>query len=147
LATHLVSARGHRDLRVPLLERATELFESARLPITPRLAGVFALDFAIQGVSKRTAVRYVLGSPGVLRGLGLRADEANEPGCVEVWGDRFSTSNGGTDRHISEALPTDVRSITFREEALAELPPGYNIVLWDGCRHLQEGLLEYLEGR
>lgn len=29
----------------------------------------------------------------------------------------------------------------------AELPEGYNIVLWDGEHHLHHGLLEYLQSR
>lgn len=48
---------------------------------------------------------------------------------------------------ISEALPKEVRSISFRQEDSREFLEGYNIVLWDGQKHLHEGLLEYLKLR
>ena len=54
--------RKHLRKRIltPIVERAEKLLEDKGLPITPRLAGVFAIDFAIMGVSKTTAVRYVI---------------------------------------------------------------------------------------
>lgn len=138
---------GHYDLRSPILERAKALLKEKHLPITPRLAGVFAIDFAIKDVSKTTAVRYILENESVLNSLGLcRSDLAN-PESVEVWGDKFSIIRGGTDRHISEALPKEVRSITFGEENPKEFLQGYNIVVWNGKKHLCEGLLEYLKTR
>lgn len=51
------------------------------------------------------------------------------------------------DRHISEALPKEVRSIDFRKENPKELPAGYNIVVWNGKKQLHDGLLEYLASR
>lgn len=62
-------------------------------------------------------------------------------------GDKFSVVKGGTDRHISEALPKKVRSISFRQEDPKEFLEGFNIVVWDGQKHLHEGLLEYLKSR
>jgi hypothetical protein len=48
---------------------------------------------------------------------------------------------------MSMALPATVRSIDFRQEDPTEFPEGYNIVLWDGQKHLHHGLLEYLQSR
>jgi hypothetical protein len=58
---------------------------------------------------------------------------------------KFSVINGGTDRHMSEALSPEVRSIDFRQEDPSELPENLNIVFWDGSHHLHHGLLEYLQ--
>lgn len=130
------------DLRIPILKMSEKLL--ADLPITARLAGVFAIDFAIKGVSKTTAVKYIINNKPALYELGI---ESLQPRQIEVWGDKFSAIKGGTDRHMSEALPKAVRSITFREENPLEFPEGYNIVIWDGEKHLHDGLLEYLKSR
>jgi hypothetical protein len=138
---------GHYDLRIPILERAEAILSGRGLPITPRLAGVFAIDFAVKGVSKTTAVRYVIEHEDILSSLGMNRSDLDDPSHIEVWGDKFSVVRGGTDRHISEALPKEVRSITFREEKPEEFLPGYTTVVWDGSRHLHEGLLEFLQTR
>ena len=138
---------GQRDLRIPILERAEQLFAEANIPITPRLAGTFALDFAVEGVSKTTSVKYVLGNPEVLASIGLSPEDVKDPAHLEVWGDKFSVIRGGTDRHMSEALPPEVRSLDFREEDPAEFLEGYNTVIWDGSQHLHYGLREYLHSR
>ena len=85
--------------------------------------------------------------PEVLATVGLKPEDVQNPTELEVWGDKYSVLHGGTDRHMSEALPPEVRSIDFREENPAEFPEGYNIVLWDGHQHLHHGLLEYLQSR
>lgn len=138
---------GRRDLRLPLMQRAGELLAEAHVPISPRLGGVFALDFAIEGSSKTTSIKYVLENPEALATLGLKAEDLTSPSHFEVWGDKYSIPHGGTDRHMSEALPATVRSIDFRQEDPSEFPEGYNIVLWDGQQHLHHGLLEYLQSR
>ena len=138
---------GRRDLRIPLMQRAGELFVEMKVPITPRLGGVFALDFAIEGSSKTTSIKYVLENPDALATIGLKAEDLTAPSHYEVWGDKYSVLHGGTDRHMSEALPAAVRSIDFREENPREFLEGYNIVLWDGQQHLHHGLLEYLRSR
>jgi hydroxymethylpyrimidine pyrophosphatase-like HAD family hydrolase len=135
---------GAYDLRIPVLERADELFEENNIPISSRLGGTFAIDFAVKNVSKTTAVRHVLETKSVLNDLGLESEIINHPEQMEIWGDKFSTIRGGTDRHMSEALPKQVRSIDFREENPGEFLPAYNIVVWDGSKHLHHGLLEYL---
>ncbi|MFA6981253.1 MAG: hypothetical protein WC209_18145 [Ignavibacteriaceae bacterium] len=135
------------DLRIPILERAEKLLSKENLPITPRLAGVFAIDFAIKGVSKTTAVKNILKNEKALSQLELTNTILVEPLYMEIWGDKFSTVRGGTDRHISEALPKSVRSITFREENPDEFLDGYNTVVWDGENHLHHGLLEFLKSR
>jgi hypothetical protein len=84
----------------------------------------------------------------LLAKLGLHdLDLQNHPEFAEVWGDKFSVIRGGSDRHISEGLPKAVRSITFREEDPTEFLESYNIVVWDGDKHLHEGLLEFLKTR
>ena len=138
---------GRHDLRIALMQRAGELFTEMNVPISPRLGGVFALDFAIEGSSKTTSIKYVLENPTALATIGLKAEDFTSPSHFEVWGDKYSVLHGGTDRHMSEALPPTVRSIDFREEDPSEFPEGYNIVLWDGERHLHHGLLEYLQSR
>ena len=138
---------GRHDLRLSLMQRAGELFTQMNVQISPRLGGVFALDFAIEGSSKTTSIKYVLENPEALATIGLNANGLTVPEHFEVWGDKYSILRGGTDRHMSEALPASVRSIDFREEDPNEFPEGYNIVLWDGRQHLHHGLLEYLQSR
>ena len=138
---------GKHDLRTPIMERAVELLAVAKIPITPHFGGNFALDFAVKGVSKTTSIKSVLADPKVLATIGLELHDVQNPAELEVWGDKYSIMHGGTDRHMSEALPPEVRSIDFRQENPAEFPAGYNIVLWDGMEHLHHGLLEYLQSR
>jgi hypothetical protein len=138
---------GHLDLRIPLIERAEVLFQEAALPITPKLGGVFAVDLIIKGVSKTTAVHKILQNDQALSSIGLTIDGIQDPSTLEIWGDKFSTLRGGTDRHMSEAVDSHVRSIDFRLEDPAEFLPDYNIQLWNGQQHLHEGLLEYLQSR
>lgn len=140
------STHGNLDLRVPLLERLDVLLQEAGLPISPRLAGVFAIDLAIKGVSKTTAIHKILENGPLLQSLGVDGKGSPQE-YMEVWGDKFSVIRGGTDRHISEALPKEVRSISFREENPEEFLPGYNTVVWSGEQHLHEGLLEFLKAR
>jgi hypothetical protein len=133
-----------QDLRIPVLQRAQLLLEAHSVPVTPRIAGMFALDLAIAGVDKARAVEEAL-TPTVLRSLGLGP---NMPGAgeIEVWGDRFSQSSG-TDWLMCKPIDRRVRALSFRNEDPAEFPKGYNIQLWDGARRLHMGLLEYLESR
>ena len=138
---------GKRDLRTAIQRRATELLAQLDVPISPRFGGNFALDFAVHGVSKTTSIKSVLTMPEVLATVGLKPEDVQNPTELEVWGDKYSVLHGGTDRHMSEALPPEIRSIDFREENPAEFPEGYNIVLWDGHQHLHHGLLEYLQSR
>jgi hypothetical protein len=139
--------RGKYDLRITIMNRATELLATNNVPVSPRLGGNFALDLAVEGVSKTTSIHKVLADQQVLSTIGLQVSDVQNPNELEVWGDKFSIVNGGTDRHMSEALPTEVRSIDFRQEDPSELPQDYNIVLWDGKHHLHHGLLEYLKSR
>jgi hypothetical protein len=132
------------DLRIPVSQRARQLLEACSVPVSPRLAGIFALDFAILGVSKTRAVEVTL-SPAVLHALGLET-HVPDAGTMEVWGDRFS-HQAGTDWLMCTTLDRNVRAISFRDEDPAEFPHGYNIQLWDGERRLQDGLLEFLQTR
>jgi hypothetical protein len=58
------------DLRVPIAHRAQQLLDADSIPVTARMAGMFALDMAITGVDKSLAVIEALSS-SVLHGLGL----------------------------------------------------------------------------
>lgn len=139
--------RGKYDLRIAIMNRASELFAANNVPVSPRPGGNFALDLAVEGVSKTTSIQKILADAGVLATIGLTPEDVKNPHELEVWGDKFSVVNGGTDRHMSEAVSPEVRSIDFREEDPSELPEGFNIVLWDGEHHLHHGLLEYLQSR
>lgn len=131
------------DFRDAILKEAEILLNKHNIPITARKAGVFAIDFAIKGISKTTAVRYIVENDELMKKFGVNPENVEE---LLVLGDKFSL-NGGTDRHISEALDPKVLSITFRKENPAELPKGYNIQIWNGSRELHEGTLEFLKLR
>ena len=131
-----------QDLRIPVLHRALRLLQAHAVPVTPRIAGMFALDLAIAGVDKARAVEEAL-TPNVLRGLGLGPDMLSTRE-IEVWGDRFSELSG-TDWLMCKPIDRRVRAVSFRNENPAEFPKGYNIQLWDGAHRLHTGLLEYLE--
>ena len=146
LEINIPHTHGNLDLRIPIIERIDQLLQESNLPISPRLAGVFAIDLALKGVSKTTAIKYILDNEEVLKAVGL-TKKYLKPENIEVWGDKFSVKRGGTDRHMSEALAKQVRSITFREENPEEFLEGYHIVVWDGQKHLHEGLLEFLSSR
>src|SRR3972149_589868 len=144
LKLKIPNTHGHFDISILLVERAERFFNEEKLPITPRLGGIFALDFAVKGISKTTAVEYGLNNEQVLSSLGLRKSDLTNPEDFEIWGDKFSVIRGGTDRHMCEAVNPRVRTIDFRKENPEEFLKGYNIVTWDGEKHLHEGLLEYL---
>ncbi|MDB5166373.1 MAG: hypothetical protein JWM37_445 [Candidatus Saccharibacteria bacterium] len=141
------ATNGKYDLRTAIKLRAEQLFTEADIPITPHFGGNFALDFAVEGVSKTTSIQAVLSDQTVLKTIGLTPADLLNPDELEVWGDKFSLTNGGTDRHMSQALPPEVRSIDFRDEDPTDLPQDINLVIWDGAHHLHHGLLEYLQSR
>jgi hydroxymethylpyrimidine pyrophosphatase-like HAD family hydrolase len=133
-----------QDLRIPVLHRAQQLLGAHSVPVTPRIAGMFALDLAIAGVDKARAVEEAL-TPAVLRSLGFGSNMPHAAE-IEVWGDRFSQFSG-TDWLMCKPIDRRVRALSFRNENPAEFPNGYNIRLWDGAYRLHMGLLEYLESR
>jgi len=147
LSHDVPETHGARDLRIPVLERAEQIFSAADVPITPRLGGMFAVDFALAGVSKATSIRRILDDNKILATIGLAQADLKDAEAFEIWGDKFSSLRGGTDRHMCEALDPSVRAIDFRVEDPAEFLDGYNIVLWNGAEHLHHGLLEYLHSR
>ncbi len=134
------------DLRRAVTGRANQLLNAAELPVRAHPTGVFALNMTLEGVSKGGAVTALTGSPELLDRIHLSAKDL-VPEAIEVWGDDFSSARGGIDLDMCLALPPAVRTIDFREEDPAELPPDRNIVLWDGQHRLQHGLLEFLERR
>jgi hypothetical protein len=131
------------DLRGPISLRAQQLLEAHAVPVTARMAGMFALDLAIAGIDKSRAVQEVF-RPAILDGLGLEG-KFPAPNEIEVWGDRFSR-DVDTDWLMCKSVDRSVRAISFRDEDPKEFPEGYNIRLWDGARRLHAGLLEFLEG-
>jgi hydroxymethylpyrimidine pyrophosphatase-like HAD family hydrolase len=132
------------DLREPISLRAQQLLEAHVVPVTARMAGMFALDLAISGIDKSRAVQQVF-SPTILDGLGL-GGKVPVPNEIEIWGDRFSR-DAGTDWLMCKPVDRSVRAISFRDEDPKEFPEAYNIRLWDGTRRLHAGLLEFLEGQ
>lgn len=127
------------DLRIAFSRRAEQALRARSLPVTPRMAGIFAVDLVIEGVSKTRAVQAALRSD--VLGLGPSVPSASE---IEIWGDRFS-QQAGTDWLMCTALHPSVRAISFRDEDPAEFPLGYNIQKWSGEHRLHAGLLEFLE--
>lgn len=140
-------SHGALDLRIPILERFDILLQENNIPITPRLGGIFALDLGLKGVSKTDSVKHLLENDSVLKSIGLNKNDLQNPDTIEIWGDKFDQYRGGTDRHMHEAVNPKVRAIDFREENPDGFILGYNVVLWDGEKHLHEGLLEYLQNR
>ena len=98
----------------------------------------------LAGFDKSRAVEQALG-PAVLDRLGLGTTIPG-PNEIEIWGDRFS-EHAGTDWLMCKPIDRRIRAISFRDEDPKDFPEGYNIRLWDGAYRLQEGLLEFLEGR
>jgi hypothetical protein len=133
-----------RDFRIPVLLRTQQLLDAHGVPVTPRLAGLFALDLAPAGVDKARAVEETLMQKtlGDL-GLGPQPPHTEE---IEVWGDRFSQLSG-TDWLMCKPIDRSIRAISFRDEDPAEFPSGYNIQVWDGKHRRHHGLLEYLQSR
>lgn len=136
---------GTYDLRYSVMEDAKELYKKADLPIHPHLGGIFALDHIIEGVDKTRAVKHVLGDNSILATLGLRREDIHDVHEIEIWGDKFNQKKGGPDFQMCLAVSPQVRTIDFREET--DIPQGYAIHIWDGNKHLHEGLLEYLQSR
>jgi hydroxymethylpyrimidine pyrophosphatase-like HAD family hydrolase len=138
------TAQGEvKDLRIDLAQRFSEIFTANDLPIEPSFGGVFALDLKIKGVSKITAIHYILDNDMREHGYDLNLTKGHESQEIEIWGDKFS-SKSGSDRYMCLAMPKEVRALDFREEPLEELPVGYNILIWDGAKRLHQGCLEYL---
>ena len=135
------------DIRLPISRKAKELFNIEGLPIEPHLSGTFALDFNIRGVDKSLPIKLAIKS-GKQYQIQLPNEmflsQYNE---IEVWGDSFSKSKGGSDCNMSLALPKETRSISFREVDTDDTIEGYNIVIWNGKYRCHEGLLEYLKSR
>lgn len=131
------------DLRYPVMEDAKAMYAEAGLPIHPHLGGIFALDHIINGVDKTRAVKHVLEDASILASVGLSREDIDHVNEIEIWGDKFSQKKGGPDFQMCLAVSPQVRTIDLREET--DLPEGYNINIWDGEKHLHEGLLEYLQ--
>lgn len=141
---NLKPSDGYYDLREPVMDSFNKHLKNANLPVSAHLAGVFALDLVLDGVSKTEALRYLLSQDNILSNYNLPLNISDSPDLVEIWGDKF-TKNGGSDRKMCLAVDHRTRAIDFRQESLDELGNEFNIVVWDGDKHLHEGLLEYLK--
>ncbi len=135
--------QGKLDLRIPIMEEANSIFEREGVDVTGVRGGIHALDFKRSNLSKTTSVKFVLDSDEILSTVGLTKEDIADPNNLEVWGDRFARDGG--DNGMLKALSPEVRAIDFRKEDPSEFMPGYNIVVWDGEKELQEGTLEYLQ--
>lgn len=135
----------NRDLRASIIQHANEIFEKKNIPITARAAGTFAVDFAVKGVTKTTAIEAIMYHGKAAAYWENIPSKEEMPFVLEIWGDKFSTVNGGTDTHMCEAFPHDVMALDFREEPKEELPKEFNVVLWDGEQHLCKGTEEYMK--
>jgi hypothetical protein len=134
------------EMREELISKANRKISQYQLPLDAHKGGIFAVDFTLKGVSKDTAVKYVMDNDEILHTIGLSKNGLKPfESTIETWGDRYMEGKG-SDHHMSIALPRNVRSIDFRkDEDPKHFPQGYNIVLWDGAESLCEGLLEYLQ--
>lgn len=87
----------------------------------------------------------------VLNKIGVVNPENISDSEIQVWGDKYSLVNGGTDMNMLYGLNKNVLAIDFRKEPINELDMTYNIKIWNGQKTLCEGLEEYLrlniEGR
>lgn len=135
---------GYYDLREPIATTFNKLLTSANLPVSAHFGGVFALDLILEGVSKTVALTHLLKDQDILKKYNLPLDIMTQPDYIEIWGDKFA-KNGGSDRKMCMAVDPKTRAIDFRTEKLEDLGDEYNIVVWDGQKHLHEGLLEYLQ--
>lgn len=63
---------GNYDYRIPMMRRATELLQQHNIPITPRMAGEYAVDFAILGVNKTSCVEEILKNEKILNPIGIK---------------------------------------------------------------------------
>ena len=127
------------ELRERILKRGKELFRENDLLIETVKAGTFAIDFTVEGVSKTVAVRFIMEH--VLAQMNCRDIRDKE---IQIWGDKYSLVNGGTDMNILYGLNRQVLAIDFRDEPDDELDLSYNIQKWRGQYSLSKGLEEYL---
>jgi hypothetical protein len=130
------------DLRHEVKVRAEQLLRQAGVDVSPRLAGMFALDFALENVTKKNAVRAAFKEECEFSRDILRPTQENGE-CFQIWGDKFSVKDG-TDWHMTVEMPPSAISISFRNENANEMPEGYKVRFWEGKERLHAGLLEYL---
>ncbi len=116
-------------------ETIADVYTKASKPLINLLERLLASD-----------VRLFLISADILNYLGLTTADIKTHAKLEIWGDKFSEARSKHDSLTSRSVDPRVRTLDFRIEDVGELPKGYNIVIWDGNKHLHNGLLEYLEG-
>jgi hypothetical protein len=133
---------GTYDLRSALARYCADRLHAENVAITPREAGTFALDFALEGVDKAEGVIRVLASDELEAIIAAASLTANQ---VEVWGDKFNVHQGGTDSNILRALTGGERIINFRpDEDPSGFPSSHTITFWNGPGNLHVGCENYL---
>lgn len=133
------------NLREKIIARGKELMEEANLPIGVFKGGEYAIDFMLYGVSKTYAVKFLMDNKNKLTKIGIKNPYELNDENIQVWGDKYSLTNGGTDMNMLYGLNKKVLAIDFRDEPIEELDMTYNIKIWNGNKRLCEGLEEYLE--
>jgi hypothetical protein len=136
---------GRYDLRFEIVDFANKLLIQNGLPVRAHIAGVFAVNFLLGTMTKGDSIKFLKKEKGFIEKYGLTSEIFEETNAIEIWGDKFSIKSGPNDWTMSVELNPDIRSITFRQENPEDLPKDYNVVVWDGEKHLHEGLLEFLE--
>jgi len=136
-----------QDIRVPVIKRAKQLLEQEGLDVEPYMAGTFAIDFNIKGVNKSLPIENLISSGKAFCLDSCSKITFSDPDEIEIWGDSFSTLKNGADVFMSNAVPMECRTISFRDFAHDEIPGNCNIVIWNGNYRLYDGLLEYLNSR
>ena len=132
-------------LREKMIARGKELMQEANLPIGVFKGGEYAIDFMVNGVSKTYAVKYLMSNTEALKKIGVNNPEKLDDENMQVWGDKYSLINGGTDMNMLYGLNKNVLALDFRKEPIEELDMSYNIRIWNGEKTLCEGLEEYLK--
>ena len=131
--------------REKMIARGKELMQEANLPIGVFKGGEYAIDFMVNGVSKTYAVKYLMNNTEALKKIGVNNPEKLDDENIQVWGDKYSLINGGTDMNMLYGLNKNVLALDFRKEPIEELDMSYNIKIWNGKKTLYEGLEEYLK--
>jgi hydroxymethylpyrimidine pyrophosphatase-like HAD family hydrolase len=133
------------DLRNEIVAWLETKFKTENLPIQFHKGGVFAINVLLSQANKGTCIGVIKKNKELLSYLGIEKEALSKPTGIEVWGDKFSQKSGPNDWCVSVELNPQIRSISFRkDDDSAYFPKGFNVQVWNGTKHLHEGLLEYL---
>lgn len=133
-----------QDIRIPIIKAVQEQFDKENIHIEANMAGTFAIDFNIRGVCKGLPIKNMINIGQAFNTMTPNKITVSNYEEIEIWGDSFSLSNGGSDYKMSKAFDNKVRAISFRDCDNSEENNVYN---WNGKYRCNEGLLEYLKTR